>query len=49
MEEKKINAAKHHCNISVQLSMTLTVMVPLPAGDLFFKTSGRVSFLLDTT
>lgn len=27
----------------------LTVMVPLPAGLLFFITSGRVSFLLDTT
>lgn len=31
------------------LSERLTVMVPLPAGDLFFSMSGRVSFLLDTT
>lgn len=29
-------------------SPTLTVMVPFPAGDLFFRISGRVSFLLDT-
>lgn len=32
----------------MQSHLQLTVMVPLPAGALFFKTSGRVSFLLDT-
>lgn len=29
--------------------LNLTVMVPCPAGFLFFSTSGRVSFRLDTT
>lgn len=36
-------------SLSGQVSVRLTVMVPFPAGDLFVKTSGRVSFLLDTT
>lgn len=50
---KKISKTKHSNattgNISLLHPLSLTVIVPFPAGVLFFKTRGLVSFLLDTT